>query len=50
MFGLSLMHWFIVVLVVIVLFGRNTISNLMKDIGGGIREAKKAAKEIGDGT
>jgi sec-independent protein translocase protein TatA len=46
MWGLSIGHWAIVVLVIILLFGRNMISNLMTDIGKGIRNARVAVREL----
>jgi sec-independent protein translocase protein TatA len=42
---MSLWHWIIVVLVVIVLFGRNVISSAMADLGKGLRELRKIGKE-----
>lgn len=38
-------EWIIIALVVILLFGGRKIPELMKGIGGGIKEFKKAAKE-----
>jgi sec-independent protein translocase protein TatA len=38
-------EWIIIVLVVLLLFGGRKIPELMKGIGGGIKEFKKAAKE-----
>lgn len=34
-------HWAIVVLVVILLFGRGMVSSLMADVGKAIKEARK---------
>lgn len=36
----------IIVLVVVLLFGGKKIPELMKGLGGGVKEFKKAAKEI----
>jgi TatA/E family protein of Tat protein translocase len=46
MWGLSIEHWVIVIAVVVVLFGKNQISSLMKDIGGGLREGRRAVQEL----
>ena len=48
MWGMSVMHWVIVAGVVSVLFGRNKISSVMKDLGGGIREFKRGMSEALD--
>ena len=39
----SMMHWVIVALVVLVLFGRGKISETMGDFGKGIRSFRKQA-------
>lgn len=39
--GFSLMHWIIVALVVLVLFGRGRISEVMGDFGKGIKSFKQ---------
>lgn len=45
--AMSIGHWVIVVAVVVLLFGgKNKISALMKDIGGGFKNARKAIKEM----
>ena len=41
MWGLSIWHWVVVIGVMAVLFGRNTISNLMADLGKSVREVRK---------
>jgi sec-independent protein translocase protein TatA len=41
MWGMSLMHWVIVIGVVVLLFGRGRISGLMADIGEGIKKARE---------
>lgn len=43
--GLSLWHWIVVALVVLVLFGRGKISEVMGDFGKGIRSFKKGIAE-----
>ncbi len=49
MWGMSIMHWAVVLGLVTVLFGRNKISSVMKDLGGGIKEFKKGMGELVDG-
>jgi sec-independent protein translocase protein TatA len=39
--SLSLWHWLIVILVVVLLFGRNKISDLMGDMAKGVKSFKK---------
>jgi sec-independent protein translocase protein TatA len=46
---MSIAHWIIVIAVVVLLFGRNKISDLMADIGGGIKNFKKGIKELDNG-
>ncbi len=46
--SLSLVHWFIVILLVILLFGRGRISDLMGDMAKGINSFKKGLAD--DGT
>lgn len=48
MWGLSIAHWIIVIAVVVVLFGRGRISSLMSDLAGGLREARRAMRELTD--
>ena len=48
MWGMSIAHWVVVIGVVVLLFGRGRISGLMADIGGGLKEFKKATKELLD--
>jgi sec-independent protein translocase protein TatA len=43
--GFSLWHWIIVALVVLVLFGRGRISEVMGDFGKGISSFKKGMSE-----
>lgn len=47
--GMSITHWIVVVAVVVVLFGRGKISELMKDVGGGIKNFKAGMKELDNG-
>ncbi len=39
--GLSIWHWLIVLLVVLVLFGRGRVSEIMGDFGKGIKSFKQ---------
>jgi sec-independent protein translocase protein TatA len=39
--GLSIWHWIIVIGVVLLLFGRNKVSDLMGDVAQGIKAFKK---------
>ena len=41
----SLMHWVIVLLIVMLLFGSGRISGLMGDVGKGIKSFKKGLEE-----
>jgi len=41
----SAFHWIVVVLVVLVLFGRGKISQTMGDFGKGLREFRKGMKD-----
>ena len=43
--GLSIWHWLIVIVVVLLLFGRGKISDLMGDVAGGIKAFKKGMAE-----
>jgi len=42
-------EWLIILLIVLILFGAKKVPELARGLGSGIREFKKAAKEIGDG-
>jgi len=44
----SLWHWIIVLLIVLVLFGRGRISEMMGDFGKGISSFKKGLNETED--
>ena len=41
MFGLSPLHWIVVLVVILIFFGRGRISETMGDFGKGIRSFKK---------
>lgn len=43
--AMSLWHWIVVVLVIILLFGRGVISSTMEDIGKGLKKMKDIHKE-----
>jgi len=43
--GLSLFHWVIVILVIMLLFGRGRISDLMGDFAKGINSFKKGLND-----
>lgn len=44
---MSISHWLIVLVVVVLLFGgKNKISNLMQDLGKGLKEFKNGVKEL----
>ena len=45
--SLSIWHWLLVILVVVLLFGRGKISDLMGDVAKGIKSFKKG---MADGT
>jgi sec-independent protein translocase protein TatA len=46
MFGTSIMHWAVVIILITVLFGRNKVSAAMKDLGGGLRNFKDGMREV----
>jgi sec-independent protein translocase protein TatA len=46
--AMSIGHWAIVVLVIVLLFGKNKISSLMEDIGGGIKNLRKGMTEVAE--
>jgi sec-independent protein translocase protein TatA len=43
--GLSLWHWLVVIILVLLLFGRGKISELMGDIGKGLKSFKQGMAE-----
>jgi sec-independent protein translocase protein TatA len=46
--SLSIWHWLILILVVMVLFGRGKISDMMGDVAKGIKSFKKGMAEDDD--
>jgi sec-independent protein translocase protein TatA len=48
--GMSLWHWVIVALVILVLFGRGKISEMMGDFGKGVSSFKKGLAETEEVT
>lgn len=43
--GLSIWHWLIVLVIVLVLFGRGKVSEIMGDFGKGIKSFKQGMNE-----
>lgn len=43
--GLSIWHWLIVLVIVILVFGTKKLSNIGKDLGGAVRGFKEGMKE-----
>lgn len=43
--ALSVWHWIIIILVIVLLFGAKKIPELAKGLGQGLKEFKKASKE-----
>lgn len=43
--GLSIWHWLIVIIVVLLLFGRGKVSGLMGDVAQGIKAFRKGMSE-----
>ena len=43
--GLSIWHWLIVLLVVVLIFGTKKLKNIGGDVGGAVNEFKKAMNE-----
>ncbi len=43
--AMSLWHWIVVILVITLLFGRNTISSTMEDVAKGLKKLKDINKE-----
>ena len=46
--GLSLWHWLVVIILVLLLFGRGRISDMMGDIGKGLKSFKQGMAEDED--
>lgn len=42
--GLSIWHWMIVLLVVVLIFGTKKLTNIGKDLGGAVRGFKEGMK------
>jgi sec-independent protein translocase protein TatA len=43
----SLWHWLIVLLIVVLVFGTKKLRNMGGDVGGAVKEFKKAMKDAG---
>jgi sec-independent protein translocase protein TatA len=43
--GMSLVHWLVVAVIVILLFGGSRFSNMMGDVAKGIKQFKKGMSE-----
>ena len=43
--GLSIWHWLVVIVVVMLLFGRGKISDLMGDVAKGVKSFKKGLSD-----
>ena len=48
--SMSIWHWVIVAVIVMLLFGRGKVSDLMGDVAKGIKAFKKGMAEDEDGT
>ena len=46
--GLSIWHWLIVLLVVMIVFGTKKLRNIGTDLGGAVRGFKEGIKESAD--
>lgn len=46
MFGLSLTHIIVLIVVVVLLFSKGKISSIMEDLGGGMRALKRGLSEV----
>ena len=46
--GLSIWHWLIVLLVVVLIFGTKKLTNIGKDLGGAVKGFKEGMKTEGD--
>ena len=47
--GLSIWHWLIVLLVVVLIFGTKKLRNIGKDLGGAVKGFKEGMKTHGGG-
>ena len=43
--SISLWHWLIVLLIVVLVFGTKKLRNMGSDVGGAVKEFKKAMKD-----
>ena len=48
--GLSLWHWLVVIILVLLLFGKGRISDMMGDLGKGLKSFKQGMAEDDDKT
>ncbi len=48
--GLSIWHWLIVLLVVVLIFGTKKLTNIGKDLGGAVKGFKDGMKTDADGN
>ncbi len=46
--GFSIWHWLVLILVIVLLFGRGKISDMMGDVAKGIRSFRKGLNEPED--
>ncbi len=46
--SMSIVHWAVVIVVIVILFGKNKISGLMQDIGGGLKAFRKGMEEAAE--
>lgn len=46
--SMSLVHWIIVLVIVLIFFGKDRLPGLMKDMGKGIRGFREGLKGDGD--
>ncbi|GBU21801.1 hypothetical protein R80B4_01701 [Fibrobacteres bacterium R8-0-B4] len=47
--GIGMQELFLILLIILILFGAKKVPELARGLGSGIREFKKAAKDAGDG-
>jgi sec-independent protein translocase protein TatA len=48
--GLSIWHWLIVLVVVVLIFGTKKLRNIGQDLGGAVKGFKEGMKTEGDGA
>ena len=48
--GLSIWHWLIVLVVVVLIFGTKKLRNIGQDLGGAVKGFKEGMKTEADGT